>query len=122
MADERRSWRHDERGGATIVAAVAATVLVLITVALLHVGVAAATRHRAQAAADLAALAAAGAARHGTAAACASASELARRMRVQVTDCVFDGWDATVRVQARVELGAFGARTVVAVARAGPTK
>jgi secretion/DNA translocation related TadE-like protein len=114
--------RGGDRGGVTVLAAVAALTLLVVAALVVELGAAAAARHRAQSAADLAALGAAGAAEHGVAAACAVASDVARRMRVEVTRCVFDGWDATIDVRAGVELGALGARQVTAAARAGPAR
>ena len=53
-------------------------------------------RHRAQAAADLAALAAAARLPAGADVACGQASAIADAMRVGVADCVVDGLDVVV--------------------------
>jgi secretion/DNA translocation related TadE-like protein len=109
-----------ERGSATVVGAG----LVVIVLALFAVGVqlgaAVVTRHRAEAAADLAALAAAARAVSGSEAACAVAARVAGRMAVRLESCELDGWDAVVRVTARPPplIEQFGAAS--ATARAGP--
>lgn len=97
-------------------------ILALLATAILVVQFTAvvASRHRAQAAADLAALAAAGALTSGYATACEAAADLAAEMGAHVQDCVVDGWDATVTVGSPTWLGGFGLRDVRAVARAGP--
>jgi secretion/DNA translocation related TadE-like protein len=97
-----------------------AAVLLAFTIGAVHVGSAVIARHRAQAAADLAALAAAGHIAHGTDAACAQATAVARAMRTVVTGCAVDGLDVTVTVDAAVALGRFGIGPASAAARAGP--
>lgn len=94
-------------------------VLALLTVTLAagRVGAAVLARHRAQAAADLAALAAAAALPAGPATACEQARELAASMGSAIADCAVTGLDITVRVSVGVGLGGGEAR---AVARAGP--
>lgn len=109
-----------ESGGVTVVAGVALLALLTLTVLIAQVGVAAAGRHRAQSAADLAALAAAAALDRGTAAGCARAEEIGRRMGVRVIECAVVQWDVTVTVEARMSLGPLGSRSVRAMARAGP--
>ncbi|WP_421843680.1 Rv3654c family TadE-like protein [Mycobacterium sp.] len=95
-------------------AAVAA--LLCLTGVGAYLGSAVVTRHRAQAAADLAALAAAARLPSGASAACASAAAVARGMTVRVTECRV--WDLDVVVAVEL-VGAF-AGTARAVARAGP--
>ncbi|SFB09481.1 helicase/secretion neighborhood TadE-like protein [Amycolatopsis marina] len=96
------------------------TALLVITGVVLWLGGAIVARQRAAAAADLAALAAAGAAVFGVDHACAEASRVAERMRVRITNCGFDGWDALVEVETTLP-GALGASGAVrARARAGP--
>ena len=68
-------------------------------------------RHRAQAAADLAALAAAARLPVGADVACGQASAIADAMRVGVADCVVDGLDVVVTTTAG---------PARAAARAGP--
>jgi secretion/DNA translocation related TadE-like protein len=94
--------------------------LFLVGVALLAVGAVAQTRHRAVAAADLAALAAAGDAPDGESAACARARWVTDHMRVHLTGCRLSGWDALVEVSATLPgaLDRFGDAT--AHSRAGP--
>lgn len=75
-------------------------------------------RHRAQAAADLAALAAAARLPAGPVSACAWAAELARQMRADGADCAVDGLDVVVTV--RMAVPAVGRFTAQAAARAGP--
>ncbi|MGH3669540.1 MAG: Rv3654c family TadE-like protein, partial [Pseudonocardiaceae bacterium] len=86
----------------------------------LHLGEAMVIRHRAEAAADLAALAAAARAVPGERYACAQARRITGGMRVQLVSCSLHGWDALVSVAAQPTgwLGALGPAT--AHARAGP--
>lgn len=95
-------------------------VVVAITLGVVTVGSAVAARHRAQAAADLAALAAAGRLATGAAAACQWAEAVAVAMRTSVTGCRIDVLDVVVSVETSVQLGRFGVGTAGAVARAGP--
>ena len=81
----------------------------------IQLGGAVVARHRAQAAADLAALAAAGVLPAGAQAACARAGDIAGAMGASITDCRIDGLDVVVSAQVTVALGA--AR---GAARAGP--
>jgi secretion/DNA translocation related TadE-like protein len=97
-------------------------VLLAITVGCVFVGSAVIARHRAQAAADLAALAAAGRLVHGGDEACAHAAVVANAMRTAVTECVVDGLDVVVSVDVSVFLGRLGAGAARAVARAGPAE
>jgi secretion/DNA translocation related TadE-like protein len=95
-------------------------VLLALTVAGVYVGSAVIARHRAQAAADLAALAGAQNLADGSAAACTRAAELARAMRTTVAQCAVEGLDVIVTVDAAVALGRFGVGPARATARAGP--
>jgi secretion/DNA translocation related TadE-like protein len=95
-------------------------VLMTITVACIYLGSAVIARHRAQAAADLAALAAAGALAHGAQTACAHAVAVGEVMRTLVTDCSVAGLDVVVAVDVSVTLGRLRVPTARAVARAGP--
>ncbi len=81
-----------------------------------YVGSAVLARHRAQAAADLAALAGAARLPAGAAAACTRATAVAREMRVTDARCEVDELDVVVAVQVTVAFG--GAAR--AAARAGP--
>lgn len=109
-----------DRGSASIVGCFIMAALVVVTATSVHVGSVVATRHRAQAAADLAALAVAVALDRGSEHACAQAERIATRMRVRVRACTVDGWDAVVEVAATVTAALPGAGEAVAVARAGP--
>ena len=89
-------------------------VLLAITIGGVYVGSAVIARHRAQAAADLAAVAAAVHLGAGTGTACSQASTLARAMGTAVTQCV------VITVETRVALGRIGVGPARATARAGP--
>ncbi|MDT5399716.1 MAG: hypothetical protein QOK33_2947 [Mycobacterium sp.] len=79
--------------------------LMSIALGVMVFGMAVVARHRAQAAADLAALAAAGRLASGSAAACAAASSVAGAMRSTITTCRVEQLDVVVGVDVRVELG-----------------
>ncbi|BDT84590.1 flp pilus-assembly TadE/G-like family protein [Nocardia cyriacigeorgica] len=111
-----------EAGAATVFAALALAGLLGLTVLVGQVGAAVVARHRAQAAADLAALAAAGALVYGAAEACAEGGEIARRMRMTIRGCEVAEWDVVVTVEGKVPMGLLGDRTVRARARAGPVE
>lgn len=91
-------------------------VLLSVSGAGAYLGSVVAARHRAQAAADLAALAGATQLPAGVAAACARATAVAREMRVGAIDCAVHDLDVVVAVQVAVAFG--GAAR--AAARAGP--
>jgi secretion/DNA translocation related TadE-like protein len=91
-------------------------VLLGVTGAGAYLGSAVVARHRAQAAADLAALAAASRLPAGPAAACARATAVAREMGTDGADCGVDGLDVVVTV--RVAVAFVG--VAQAAARAGP--
>jgi secretion/DNA translocation related TadE-like protein len=97
------------------VAAAMVVVLLWVTGAGAYLGSVVVARHRAQAAADLAALAAAARLPMGARAACARATAVAREMRVDDARCEVDDLDVVVTV--RVVAFAAVAR---AAARAGP--
>lgn len=111
---------RDDRGSATIVGCFLMAALVVVTATLVHIGSAVASRHRAQAAADLAALAVAVALDRGSGRACEQAERIATRMRVRVRECSVDGWDAVVEVAAEVTSALPAKGEAVAIARAGP--
>lgn len=90
--------------------------LLWVTGAGAYLGSAVVARHRAQAAADLAALAAAARLPSGAAVACARATAVAHEMRVDDVGCGVEGLD--VVVTARVPVAFAGAAR--AAARAGP--
>ena len=91
-------------------------VLLCITGGGAYLGSVVVARHRAQAAADLAALAAAALLPSGVAAACACATMVAHEMRVDDAECRVDDLDIVVTVQVAVAFTG----TARAAARAGP--
>ena len=93
-------------------------VLLSITGGSLYLGSAVVARHRAQAAADLAALAAAARLAAGPETACAQAKVVAREMRTSTAGCAVDDLDVVVTVEARLGVGGWGSAR--AAARAGP--
>ena len=95
-------------------------VLLSITGGGAYLGSAVVARHRAQAAADLAALAAAARLAAGPEAACAQAKAVARQMRVSTTGCDVDDLDVVVTVDVRLAVG--GWASARAAARAGPAE
>ncbi|WP_256668476.1 Rv3654c family TadE-like protein, partial [Nocardia cyriacigeorgica] len=111
-----------EAGGATVFAALALAGLLGLTVLVGQVGAGVVARHRAQAAADLAALAAAGALVYGASDACAEGGDIARRMLMTIRACEVAEWDVVVTVEGKVPMGLLGDRTVRAMARAGPVE
>jgi secretion/DNA translocation related TadE-like protein len=115
----RRPSRGDERGSATVLAAAMVAVLLSVTAAGAYLGSVVVARHRAQAAADLAALAAAAALPSGVAAACTRATAVAHEMRVDDARCRVDGLDVVVTARVRVFNTRF-AGAAQAAARAGP--
>jgi secretion/DNA translocation related TadE-like protein len=117
---DRHDDRHDDRGVTTVWAATAVAVLIAVLAAMLDLAGATAVRHRAEAAADLAALAAAGHALDGEEAACARAAEVATSGGARVVLCRLRGWEVLVEVEVGVRLSLLGATTVRGRARAGP--
>jgi secretion/DNA translocation related TadE-like protein len=93
--------------------------LLVVTGGSAYLGAAVVARHRAQAAADLAALAAAARVPAGPQTACAQANALARAMRVSTTGCTVDDLDVVVTIEVGLAVGRWG--TARAAARAGPT-
>ena len=96
-------------------------VLLALTVGAVALGSAVVGRHRAQAAADLAALAGAQEVVAGNAAACAEAGQVGRRMGGAVVRCSVEELDVVVTVEVPVMLGRFGNGPARASARAGPS-
>jgi secretion/DNA translocation related TadE-like protein len=111
-----------ERGSATLIGAGSVLALLAMLAVCLQLGVAVITRHRAEAAADLAALAVASHAVLGTDAACADGRRVTDRMAVGLVACQLQGWEATVEVEATTGglLATFGGAR--AAARAGPAE
>lgn len=108
--------RLRDDGVATVWAAIVITAVAALLAAVLGVGGAVAARHRAAAAADLAALAGAAHAWSGREAACAEAAAVAARMDVELLVCDLAGLVITVRVARQVP----GLGRAEASARAGP--
>ncbi|MFJ4922400.1 Rv3654c family TadE-like protein [Streptomyces sp. NPDC088725] len=104
-----------DRGSATVWAALAATTMCVVFAAVLALGQAMAARHRAAAAADLAALAAADHTLLGEADACGRAVAVAEAQGAEVARCALRGDIADVTARAR-----FGPYTPAIRARAGP--
>ncbi|MGV9413259.1 Rv3654c family TadE-like protein [Nocardia sp. NPDC003693] len=117
---QSRPATRSDAGGVTVAACVSLLALLAFTLLTAQVGVAIAGRHHAQSAADLAALAAAADSTAGTAAACARAADIGRRMNTRVVSCTAVDWDVTVVVEVRMALGPLGTRVVRTQARAGP--
>jgi secretion/DNA translocation related TadE-like protein len=110
-----------DRGSATVWVIALSAVLAVVGTAVVLVGAATVARHRAEAAADLAALAAAGRVAGGEPDACGLAAEVARANAARLASCAV-GADAVVelRVSVPVRLGRLGVWAASARARAGP--
>ncbi|MFE7298274.1 Rv3654c family TadE-like protein [Streptomyces sp. NPDC057579] len=111
-----RRKRCGDAGSATVWTVFAAAALCAVFAGLMAVGQAVAARHRAGAAADLAALAAADEALRGPAAACATARRVAAGQHTRVVRCAVAELIADVTVEAGG--GPFTSRVR---SRAGPT-
>ena len=109
-----------ERGSTSLIGAAMIAALAAMTVGGAHVGAAVIARHRAQAAADLAALAGAGSVPTGTDTACAQASALARAMGATTVACALHGLDIVVSVEVPTTLSLPRMGPARAIARAGP--
>ncbi len=110
----------EERGSASPPAVAAVGVLVAVTVGALGFGSAVVARHRAQAAADLAALAAAAQVGAGAGVACRRAATLAGEMGARVGACSVEGLVVIVTVEVDTAVRLAGGQAARAVARAGP--
>jgi len=95
-------------------------VVLSVTGGGLCVGSAVVARHRAQAAADLAALTAAARLPAGPDAACRRATQLARQMHVDRTNCSVQNLDVVITVQLTVPYTRWA--VAQATARAGPAQ
>ncbi|OBI52585.1 helicase [Mycobacterium kyorinense] len=93
-------------------------VLLTVTCGGAYLGSAVVTRHRAQAAADLAALAGAARLPAGADTACGRARAVAHTLRTSDIECTVHGLDVVVTVELAVPLGGWGRAR--AAARAGP--
>jgi secretion/DNA translocation related TadE-like protein len=114
MHGRRDQWH--EHGSATVWALFTGLVFLLVAATLAAGGAVTVARHRAQAAADLAALGAALRAWDGEPIACARAAELSARNGASLAACRLDGLDAIVTVEVRTPQWG----TARASARAGP--
>jgi secretion/DNA translocation related TadE-like protein len=94
----------EDAGFATIWAAGVIVVVLAVMLVGVNLGAAASHRHRAEAAADLAALAAASHASDGEAAACAYAARVVEGMASRLVACRLSGWDASVETEVRAAL------------------
>ena len=92
--------------------------LVVVALGEVSVGAAVVARHRAQAAADLAALGAAGRLADGPDAACRQARSLSAVMHTTLTGCQIESLDVVVTVDVRP--GGWAVGIAQAAARAGP--
>ncbi len=106
----------NDRGVATVWTASIVAALVCAAAFVFWIGAAVTARHRAEAAADLAALAAASHATEGPGAACERAREVAVRMSVTLLTCRWERGDALVEVRSEPA----GTGRAEARARAGP--
>jgi secretion/DNA translocation related TadE-like protein len=113
-------WWAGDDGYATVWAVGVIAVVLVVMLVGLNLGMAISGRHRAEAAADLAALAAASHATDGEPAACAYAARIAEGMATRLVECRLSGWEARVELEAgtRLFVGAGGA--AFGRARAGP--
>ncbi|MFN8078922.1 MAG: Rv3654c family TadE-like protein [Kineosporiaceae bacterium] len=109
-----RPGRRSDRGSGTVLALAIASVGVALALLVGGLGLAEIARHRATAAADLAALAAAGAEPPS----CAVAADLARRNGARLGECLVAP-DGSVTVTVGVSIGLPGAHQAVGRARAG---
>lgn len=109
-----------DRGIATVWAAGVIAVVLAVMVVGVNLGAAASSRHRAEAAADLAALAAASHAGDTEPAACAYAARVVDGMAARLVSCRLAGWEAAVEVEVvpPLSLGRWGVAR--GRARAGP--
>ena len=112
--------RPDDRGSATIYALTAVAMLAAVAMAVLGFAGLVAAKHRAGAAADLAALAGAAAVSNGTDP-CAAAADIALRNDAALVGCFVNGAVVDVRVQTRGPTLLGLSPTLQASARAGPS-
>ena len=101
-------------------AAIAVAALVAVLAAMLGLVAAVGGRHRAEAAADLAALAAAGQAVRGEAVACGRAAQVATGTGGRLVLCRVRGGEAVVEVEVALRVAVLGGVTARSRARAGP--
>ncbi|TCP56847.1 secretion/DNA translocation related TadE-like protein [Tamaricihabitans halophyticus] len=114
--------RDPDAGFAVVWSAVACALVVTLATLVAWLGAAAISRHRAEAAADLAALAAAAHAVSGDERACARARWVTDQMKARLTSCNLQDWDARVMVAVAPPgwLAGFGEANAKAIA--GPAE
>lgn len=112
--------QRGERGSAALWTVITGLAFMLVAATLALAGTVTVARHRAQAAADLAALAGALDAWDGQAAACDRAADVSVRNGASLVACRLDGLDAIVTVE--VAIGSALQGVVRASARAGPVE
>jgi secretion/DNA translocation related TadE-like protein len=113
----------DDRGSGTVWMLALIGMTWSVAVMAMTVGGVRVARHRAYAAADLAALAAASHATDGSHSACALASRIAQNSGGRLRQCVFHGRVSDVTVTSEVRgLPALGRLSATAHARAGPER
>jgi secretion/DNA translocation related TadE-like protein len=112
--------RPADDGVATVVAVGALAGLIVVTAVAVSLGGAVSTRHRLEAAADLAALAAAAHAVQGTEAGCGAARRVTEGMAARLIACRLADWDVEVEVSAGASLPFVAPVAAHAYARAGP--
>ncbi|HET6286633.1 flp pilus-assembly TadE/G-like family protein [Amycolatopsis sp. QT-25] len=110
----------DDRGVATAWTASIVAILIGAAVFAFWLGAAVTTRHRAEAAADLAALAAASHATDGPGAACERARQVTVRMSATLLTCRWERGDALVEVRSEPSGHLAAVGRAEARARAGP--
>ena len=115
-----RTSEAKDLGSATVWTAGAIAALLAVTTLVVWLGAAAATRHQAASAADLAALAAAGHVVEGEQVACGKARWVTARMSVVLHSCRLDGANVAVTVLAPPPGVLAGFGPAEARARAGP--
>lgn len=111
---------RDDGGSATVWAALASGVILVIGMVGVDLASGVRARHVAESAADLAALAAAGHTVEGTDVACRAARTVADHAGAEVRSCRLDGWDALVEVQVGRAWTMLGRGPAGGRARAGP--
>jgi secretion/DNA translocation related TadE-like protein len=111
--------REVDRGSATVLAAVGAAGMLVVLAVGIQIAGATIARHRAEAAADLAALAGATEVRNGREAACGRAGRIASANGASVQNCEILDLDLRVTVRIVVSIGPIGA-SATGRGRAGP--
>lgn len=114
--------RREDCGFVTVAVVGLLVVLLVLGGLTATLGSIAVLRHRAAAAADLAALAAAKHAIEGPQVACAAARAVARAQGADLRSCRLEGWDATVAVRIPGHGRLAGLGSANGRARAGPVR